>query len=74
MRWGRRHNGIDIAIPIGTPVKAADGGVVIFSGDKGGYGRCVIIDHGANMSTLYGHNSTLLVKKGDKVFKRPNHC
>jgi len=69
MRWGRRHNGIDIAIPIGTPVKAADGGVVIFSGDKGGYGRCVIIDHGANMSTLYGHNSTLLVKKGDKVFK-----
>lgn len=69
MRWGRRHTGIDIGIPIGTPVKAADGGVVIFAGTKGGYGKCVIIDHGANMSTLYGHNSKLLVSKGDKVFK-----
>lgn len=68
-RWGRRHSGIDIGIPIGTPVKAADGGKVIFSGTKGGYGKCVIIDHGANIQTLYAHNSKLLVKKGDKVFK-----
>lgn len=68
-RWGRRHNGIDIGLSIGSDVKAADGGVVVFSGTKGGYGKCVIIDHGANLRTLYAHNSKLYVKKGDKVFK-----
>ncbi len=68
-RWGRRHNGIDIGIPIGTDVKAADGGVVVFSGTKGGYGKAIVIDHGANMQTLYAHNSKLHVKVGDKVFK-----
>jgi murein DD-endopeptidase MepM/ murein hydrolase activator NlpD len=68
-RWGRRHNGIDIGLPIGSDVKAADGGVVVFSGTKGGYGKCVIIDHGANLKTLYAHNNKLYVKKGDKVFK-----
>ncbi|WP_430884460.1 peptidoglycan DD-metalloendopeptidase family protein [Fusibacter sp. JL216-2] len=68
-RWGRKHTGIDVGIPTGTPVTAADGGVVIFSGTKGGYGKCVIIDHGANMKTLYAHNSKLYVRKGDKVFK-----
>lgn len=69
LRWGRRHNGIDIGMPIGTPVKASDGGVVIFSGTKSGYGKVVMIDHGANKVSLYAHNSVLLVKKGDKVFK-----
>jgi len=68
-RWGRRHNGIDIGLPTGSAVKAADGGTVVFSGTKGGYGKCVIIDHGANLKTLYAHNSKLYVKKGDKVFK-----
>lgn len=68
-RWGRKHAGIDIGVKIGTPIKASDGGVVTFSGTKGGYGRCVIINHGANMSTLYAHNSKLYVRKGEKVFK-----
>lgn len=68
-RWGRKHTGIDIAAPIGTDVKASDGGVIIFSGWKSGYGYLVIIDHGANMKTYYGHNSKLLVKKGQKVYK-----
>jgi len=68
-RWGRRHNGIDIGLPTGSDVKAADGGVIVFSGTKGGYGKCVIIDHGANLRTLYAHNSKLYVRKGDKVFK-----
>lgn len=68
-RWGRRHTGIDIGMPTGTAVKAADGGKVIFSGTKGGYGKCIIVDHGANVKTLYAHNSKLLVKKGTKVFK-----
>jgi len=68
-RWGRRHTGIDIALNVGTPVKAADGGTVKFSGSYGGYGNLVIIDHGGDYETYYGHNSKLLVKKGDKVFK-----
>ncbi len=68
-RWGRRHNGIDIGLKTGSDVKAADGGVVVFSGTKGGYGKCVIIDHGANLRTLYAHNSKLFVRKGDKLFK-----
>ncbi len=69
MRWGRKHTGIDIGLPTGTAVKAADGGRVIYSGWKGNYGKCIIIDHGANTRTLYAHNSSLVVKKGDKVFK-----
>lgn len=68
-RWGRRHEGIDIGMPTGTPVKAADGGKVTFAGWRGAYGYLVIINHGANMETYYAHNSKLLVKKGDKVFK-----
>lgn len=68
-RWGKRHEGIDIGLPIGSEVKAADGGVVIFSGTKSGYGKVIIIDHGANKTSLYAHNSKLLVSKGDKVFK-----
>lgn len=68
-RWGRRHNGIDIGIPIGTDVHAADGGVVIFAGTQSGYGKVVKIDHGANLISIYAHNSKLYVKKGDKVFK-----
>ncbi|MGI6702586.1 MAG: peptidoglycan DD-metalloendopeptidase family protein [Clostridia bacterium] len=68
-RWGRMHNGIDIGIPSGTPVKAADGGTVIFSGRQGTYGNLVIIDHGEGFSTYYGHNSQNLVSRGDKVHK-----
>ncbi len=68
-RWGRRHEGIDLGIPVGTEVKAADGGVVTFAGYNSSYGNYVIIDHGGNISTLYAHNSKLLVSKGDKVYK-----
>ncbi|QXM06977.1 peptidoglycan DD-metalloendopeptidase family protein [Crassaminicella indica] len=68
-RWGRKHTGIDIGAPRGTPVKAADGGVVIFAGWKGRYGKCVIIDHGANTQTWYAHNSSILVKVGQRVYK-----
>jgi murein DD-endopeptidase MepM/ murein hydrolase activator NlpD len=68
-RWGRRHEGVDIGMPVGTPVKAADGGKVTFAGWKSGYGKIVIIDHGGNMETRYAHNSELLVKKGDRVYK-----
>ncbi|BEP30402.1 peptidoglycan DD-metalloendopeptidase family protein [Helicovermis profundi] len=67
-KWGR-HNGIDIGLAIGTPVYAADGGVVTRAGGYGGYGLAVVIDHGANMVSIYGHNSKILVKVGEKVFK-----
>lgn len=65
----RFHSGLDIAADYGDPVVAADGGVVIFSGWMGGYGKAVIIDHGRGISTLYGHNSSLLVSEGQQVGK-----
>jgi len=63
------HGGIDIAVPYGTSIKAADGGKVIFSGWKGSYGKLVIIDHMNGKQTYYGHNSSLLVNVGDKVYQ-----
>jgi len=65
----KMHTGIDIAVPSGTDVIAANTGKVIYSGYNGGYGNTVIIDHGGKISTLYAHNSKLLVKVGDKVEK-----
>lgn len=64
---GKLHTGIDIAAPSGANVVAADGGVVIQSGWLGSYGKAVIIDHGNGISTLYGHNSSLLVSAGQEV-------
>lgn len=63
----RDHQGVDIAAPVGTPVLASGDGVVTFAGVKGGYGRTLIVDHGFGMTTLYAHNSELLVKEGDRV-------
>ncbi|MDR2132648.1 MAG: M23 family metallopeptidase [Clostridiales Family XIII bacterium] len=68
-RWGRMHNGIDLAASTGTPIRAADGGKVIFSGWAGSLGYLVKIDHGGNRETWYGHCSKLLVKAGDKVYQ-----
>ncbi|GAB1475939.1 hypothetical protein MASR2M70_07710 [Bacillota bacterium] len=68
-RWGRMHNGIDLAAPTGTKIRAADGGVVISAGWEGALGYCVRIDHGQNKVTVYGHCSKILVKKGDKVYQ-----
>jgi murein DD-endopeptidase MepM/ murein hydrolase activator NlpD len=69
LRKKKLHNGQDIAVPSGTPVLAADSGVVLVSGWQGGYGNFVAIDHGNGISTCYGHNSRLLVQVGDKVQK-----
>lgn len=63
----RGHNGIDIAAPYGTPVKAAAGGTVSLARWYGDYGRCVIIDHPDGSQTLYGHNSSLNVQAGQTV-------
>jgi murein DD-endopeptidase MepM/ murein hydrolase activator NlpD len=67
-RWGRMHQGIDIAGPIGTPIVAAAPGVVSFAGwNDGGYGNLVEIEHPDGSLTLYAHNNRILVNKGQKV-------
>jgi len=63
------HNGIDIPLPYGSPVLAANAGTVIVSEYHYSYGYYVVIDHGGGISTLYGHNSKLLVAVGDQVTK-----
>ncbi|HOE57529.1 MAG TPA: peptidoglycan DD-metalloendopeptidase family protein [Bacillota bacterium] len=69
LRKKKMHTGIDIAVPKGTDIIAANTGKVIYSGYYGGYGNTVIIDHGGKISTLYAHNSKLLVSVGDEVTK-----
>jgi murein DD-endopeptidase MepM/ murein hydrolase activator NlpD len=65
---GRAHHlGIDFSARTGDPVLAAAGGVVSFAGVKSGYGNVVEVDHGNGYSTLYGHNSRLIVRVGDIV-------
>ncbi|MBC7557405.1 MAG: M23 family metallopeptidase [Chryseobacterium sp.] len=61
------HKGLDIAVAYGTPVRCAAAGKVVFSGQKGGYGNCIIVSHGNGLDTLYGHLSELLVKANDIV-------
>ncbi|MDR6371796.1 murein DD-endopeptidase MepM/ murein hydrolase activator NlpD [Chryseobacterium bernardetii] len=61
------HKGLDIAVAYGSDVRAAAAGTIIFSGQKGGYGNCVIVSHGNGLATLYGHLSQLVAKVNDKV-------
>lgn len=65
-RWGRMHHGIDLAAPIGTPIRAAAAGKVAFTGWNGGYGWFIKLKHGA-YNTNYGHLSTILVSNGGYV-------
>jgi murein DD-endopeptidase MepM/ murein hydrolase activator NlpD len=67
LKQNRFHSGIDIAVPSGTEVRAADRGKVLLSSWNGGYGYYIAIDHGNGISTAYAHNSRLLVKEGDLV-------
>ena len=68
-RGGRLHAGVDIAVPTGTDVYAADGGRVAISAPYGGYGNYICIQHTRSLSTCYGHNSQLGVRKGEAVRK-----
>jgi murein DD-endopeptidase MepM/ murein hydrolase activator NlpD len=69
VRNGAMHQGIDIAATPGTPVHAADGGTVIFSGALHGYGNVVIISHDDDYATVYAHNQVNLVQEGARVVR-----
>ncbi len=72
---GKWHNGIDIRASVGTPVLAAEDGVVVATGDqdkycyKGAYGKFIVINHKNNLTTLYGHLSRITVEKGKEIKK-----
>jgi murein DD-endopeptidase MepM/ murein hydrolase activator NlpD/FtsZ-binding cell division protein ZapB len=66
-RWGRMHQGIDIGASTGTPIHAAAAGTVIYCGWEEGYGNFVVIDHGGNLATAYGHQSAIAVTCGESV-------
>jgi murein DD-endopeptidase MepM/ murein hydrolase activator NlpD len=63
----KMHTGVDISCAEGTTLKAAGNGKVVFAGWRGGYGLCVLIEHGGGRSTLYGHMSRITCKEGDIV-------
>lgn len=65
----KMHTGIDISVPWGDNIVAAQKGTVIYANWLGGYGKAVMIDHGGGYVTLYGHNSSLNVKVGQEVDK-----
>lgn len=70
-RFGKKgrepHDGIDLAVPVGTPVKTAQEGDVLYAGEQRGYGLIVIIQHSERLITLYAHNRDLRVRTGQKV-------
>ena len=66
-RWGTLHAGIDIAAPIGTPIYAPEGGVVVFAGAASGFGLAVAVEHSDGTTTLYGHVNQMFVSEGQAV-------
>jgi murein DD-endopeptidase MepM/ murein hydrolase activator NlpD len=70
MRWGRMHEGIDIAVPAGTPIRAAASGSVVLvqsEAESGGYGNFTCLDHGGGLQTCYAHQSSVAVSAGQSV-------
>ena len=68
MRGGRLHGGIDISGERGTPIVAAEDGIVLFSGrGPNGYGNTVMLQHGHDLLTLYAHNERNIVRQGERV-------
>jgi murein DD-endopeptidase MepM/ murein hydrolase activator NlpD len=67
MRWGRLHAGVDIAVPGGTAIRAADSGRVVLMGWVGGYGNYTCIQHTSSLSTCYAHQSSFATSNGASV-------
>lgn len=67
LKYRRMHTGIDISAPKGTPIYATADGVIEFTGRKGGYGNCVMINHDYGYETLYGHMKEYIVKRKEHV-------
>jgi murein DD-endopeptidase MepM/ murein hydrolase activator NlpD len=67
VRKGKKYDGINIHAPLGSPVKAADSGKIVFSNKLSGYGNIVIIQHKDKYTTVYAHNQLSLVKEGSWV-------
>jgi murein DD-endopeptidase MepM/ murein hydrolase activator NlpD len=67
MRWGSMHEGVDIAVPTGTPIRASASGTVAIAAWTGGYGNYTCIDHGGGLSTCYGHQEAYAVSGGQTV-------
>ncbi|HET9630370.1 MAG TPA: M23 family metallopeptidase [Novosphingobium sp.] len=63
----RLHAGLDLAAPYGSAVVARSPGLVVAAGWAGGYGNCVVIDHGGGVQTRYGHLSRIAVRVGEHV-------
>ena len=61
------HAGVDFAVPCGTPIRAGGTGQVLLAGPNGGYGNATIVNHGAGLATLYGHQSSIVVSVGEVV-------
>ncbi len=69
-RWGRSHEGIDIAARVGTSIVAAEDGIVIYSGDNlSGYGNLTVISHAGGLFSVYAHAKKNFTKKGQKVYR-----
>jgi murein DD-endopeptidase MepM/ murein hydrolase activator NlpD len=64
MRWGRLHAGVDIAVPAGTPIRAAKAGSIALAAPYGGYGNYTCINHGGGLSTCYAHQSSFAITSG----------
>jgi murein DD-endopeptidase MepM/ murein hydrolase activator NlpD len=67
LHYTRMHTGIDFAAPLGTPVRAAADGEVVWASWRGGYGRCIILLHGGGVATLYAHCFAIVVHPGQSV-------
>ncbi len=66
-RDGRQHDGIDISASYGSPIVAADSGVVLYSGEQRGYGNLILVEHPNGLVTVYAHCSKRLAREGEKI-------
>jgi murein DD-endopeptidase MepM/ murein hydrolase activator NlpD len=64
MRWGRMHEGVDIAVPSGTPIRAVKAGAIALAAPTGGYGNYTCVNHGGGLSTCYAHQSSFAITSG----------